>query len=130
MAIGVGLDAYPRYHIRRSSHRIYFPPGFADLDDSARFGVAAAAKRLAANAPLKVSVAAYSDDLEDGVYGAGLTLKRAATVVDAFGATGISQHRISKTSEDHRENSAPSAPEYCRQSYRRVGLAFSGTAGK
>jgi peptidoglycan-associated lipoprotein len=129
---GAGVEAYPRYHIpRSSSHSIYFLPGSADLDDSAQMSVAVAAKRLIANSALRVSLVAYGDDLEDGIYGADLRTKRAAAVVDAFDASGISRHRISTTaSRDPRQTSASCTSEYCRQSYRRVGLVFTGAAGK
>lgn len=129
---GTGVEAYPRYHIPRSnSHSIYFLPGSADLDDSAQMSVAVVAKRLIANSALRISLVAYGDDLEDGIYGAELRMKRAAAVVDAFDALGVSRHRISTTaSKDLGQSSASCTSEYCRQSYRRIGLVFSGAAGK
>lgn len=129
---GTGVEAYPRYHIpRSSSHSIYFLPGSADLDDSAQMSVAIAAKRLIANSKLKVSVVAYGDDLEDSIYGAELRMNRAAAVAGAFDASGIHRHRISTAaSKDHGQTSASCTSEYCRQSYRRVGIVFSGAVGK
>jgi outer membrane protein OmpA-like peptidoglycan-associated protein len=129
---GRGVEAYPRYHIpRSSSHSIYFLPGSADLDDSAKASIAFAAKHLAANSAVTISVVAYGDDVEDGTYGVQLRMKRATAVADAFDASGIPRHRISITaSKDQGLTSEACTSEYCRQSYRRVGLVFAGALKK
>lgn len=67
----------------------------------------------------------YGDAVEDGIYGSELPKSRLATVTEALVALSVSRDQISASAGEGRgQTSAQRISEYCRQSYRRVGLVF------
>ncbi len=132
---GAAADGRPtaaqRFQLPRSnSHNIYFAPGSSNLGESAHASLAAAARRLKAVPALSVSLMAYTDAWENSEYGAELRRTRVAAVVDDLAALGIHSNRILATDGNERERrTAPCTSEYCRQSYRRVGIEYFKSSG-
>lgn len=125
----VGLH---RYNLPRSNnHSIYFLPGSAELSESARQALSDSATRLNAIPQLVVMLEGYSDEFEDAAHGPGLRKARVEAVIEGLLERNIPMRRIVTTNgHDAEQTSAFCTSEYCRQSYRRVGLEFSRTAGR
>jgi len=126
-----GTSAPQRFQLPRSnSHNIYFAPGSSSLGESAHASLAAAAARLRATPALSVTLTAYADAWENSQYGAELRRTRVSAVVDDLAALGIHSNRILATDGNERERrTASCTSEYCRQSYRRVGIEYLTSSG-
>lgn len=110
---------------RSNVHSIYFAPGSPTLSETALTGLVAMAEYLKTNPLLSASLTAYSDPREDIEFGNELRKARADAVVDGLVALGIHGSRISAKNGIELERQITScATEYCRQSYRRVGIEY------
>lgn len=119
-----GVYAPP--HLPKSHTRsIYFLPGSSRLDDSANAAIAQVVARFQADARLRVTVTGYSDAVGDGSQAEELRRSRPEEVAESLSRLGVDRRRIYIVSGDEDEDTAQCTSEWCRQSYRRVGLAFS-----